>query len=199
MSSSRRDKKVSPPRRQSLARQIKSAAAHKRALKEAPDTRPLSPQEVWQQALRGVTPLAELKGKRQKVVMVTRRAPKTALKPFVIEHDDEWIAAHRDNARALTALRRVRNRAVPTLDLHGLRVAEAQREMQLFVQQAIKSSLRVLLIIHGKGLHAEDGWGVLRDHVINALQNGALSIEVEAFCTAPAALGGTGALLLLLR
>jgi DNA-nicking Smr family endonuclease len=76
------------------------------------------------------------------------------------------------------------------IDLHGLDRQAALSETGEFLEKAKKRGLRCVRIVHGKGL------GVLKGKLRNWLP---LKNEVLAFTQAPAAQGGGGALLVLLR
>jgi len=76
------------------------------------------------------------------------------------------------------------------IDLHGLDRHQAHAETDEFLKKAKKRSLRCVRIVHGKGL------GVLKGTLRKWLP---MKNEVLAFTQAPAAQGGSGALLVLLR
>jgi DNA-nicking Smr family endonuclease len=66
------------------------------------------------------------------------------------------------------------------------------------LEQARAAGQRCILIIHGAGLHSQDG-PVLRSAVPDWLLTGPMAGEVLALAGAPPALGGAGASLVLLR
>ena len=76
------------------------------------------------------------------------------------------------------------------VDLHGLDRHQAHAETEEFLKKAKKRGLRCVRIVHGKGL------GVLKSALRRWLP---MKDEVLAFTQAPAAQGGGGALLVLLR
>jgi len=82
-----------------------------------------------------------------------------------------------------------------TLDLHGLRVAEAKPAFLHFLNQCTRSGLRCVRIIHGKGRGSGSGQPVLKQKANQWLQQ---RKEVLAFCTAPRWDGGSGAAYVLL-
>lgn len=82
------------------------------------------------------------------------------------------------------------------LDLHGLRVDQAREAIGQFIRDAVKRGVRCVRIIHGKGLGSMDKKPVLKNKVRSWLVQ---KDEVIAFCTARAADGGSGALMVLLR
>ena len=76
------------------------------------------------------------------------------------------------------------------VDLHGLDRHQALSETDEFLKRARKRGMRCVRIVHGKGL------GVLKAKLKRWLP---MKDEVLAFTQAPAAQGGSGALLVLLR
>jgi DNA-nicking Smr family endonuclease len=97
------------------------------------------------------------------------------------------------------ALRRGTLRPERTLDLHGARSAEAARRVEAFVADALHSGTRCVGVITGRGLRSGDAGPVLRDRVVQLLTRTPLAGHVLALVSAPPSLGGTGALLVLLR
>lgn len=85
------------------------------------------------------------------------------------------------------------------LDLHGMRAEEAGRAVVRFVRDAQRRGERVVLIVHGRGLHSDGGAGVLAGRAVAALGEGGAAPCVLAFRTAPGRLGGEGALLVRLE
>jgi DNA-nicking Smr family endonuclease len=85
------------------------------------------------------------------------------------------------------------------LDLHGRTREQAQAELVRFVAGARAAGRRCVLVIHGRGLGSGADGAVLRGTVREALAEGPLRRHLLAFASAPPALGGEGALLVLLR
>jgi len=85
-----------------------------------------------------------------------------------------------------------------TLDLHGLRQAEAHRRLEVFLAESQAAGKRCVLIVTGKGLHKEEG-GVLRANVPRWLNEASNRAKVLSFDYAQQKHGGTGALYVLLR
>lgn len=81
------------------------------------------------------------------------------------------------------------------LDLHRLRTPAAERGLREFLARARSEGIACVRIIHGKGLRAADGGSVLKALVDRMLRQRA---DVLAFASAPEAMGGTGAALVLL-
>ncbi len=88
----------------------------------------------------------------------------------------------------LRKLRRGEWRVEDELDLHGLNRTQATQAVSDFLDQA--AGMRCVRIVHGKGL------GVLRETLRGALP---ARLEVLGFVEAPAAQGGSGAVLVLLK
>jgi DNA-nicking Smr family endonuclease len=81
------------------------------------------------------------------------------------------------------------------LDLHGLTRVQAQPLVSEFLSRCAKRGLRCVRIVHGKGLRSPNREPVLKGKIRTWL---ACRDDVLAFCQAPAAAGGAGALLVLL-
>lgn len=82
------------------------------------------------------------------------------------------------------------------LDLHGLTVVYAQENLDKFLLECRRRSLRCVRLIHGKGTRSDGGQPVLKCKVNYWLR---CYPEVLAFTSAPSWAGGTGALYVLLR
>jgi len=82
------------------------------------------------------------------------------------------------------------------LDLHGMNRVEAAESVAEFLRQCITRRARCVRIVHGKGLGSRNREPVLKGKLQGWLR---ARTEVLAFCQAPAADGGGGAVLLLLR
>jgi DNA-nicking Smr family endonuclease len=82
------------------------------------------------------------------------------------------------------------------LDLHGMTRTEAREAVAVFIREAVRRTRRCVRIVHGKGLGSKNREPVLKGKVRLWL---AQREEVLAFCQAPAAQGGSGAMLVLLR
>lgn len=103
------------------------------------------------------------------------------------------------NGVSRLTLRKLRRGHYPLqdrLDLHGLDTDGALSLLLEFLQLVSRRRLRCVLVIHGKGLHTQGGEGILKSRVRNWL---ARREEVMAYCEASPTLGGSGAVLLLLK
>ena len=82
------------------------------------------------------------------------------------------------------------------LDLHGMNRVEAAAATGDFLRRCMSRGARCVRIVHGKGLGSHLREPVLK-HVLRKILP--RRDEVLAFCQAPAAQGGSGAMLVLLR
>jgi DNA-nicking Smr family endonuclease len=97
--------------------------------------------------------------------------------------------------RTFQRLRRGQFAVQDELDLHHASAAAAEAMLREFIASARRDGLGVVRVIHGKGLHADSNAPVLKNLVDRVLRQRA---DVLAFHSAPAAQGGTGAVLVLL-
>jgi len=82
------------------------------------------------------------------------------------------------------------------LDLHGMNRHAALLHIQEFLRESEKRGRRCVRIVHGKGLGSKNREPVLKNLLRKWLQQ---RVEVLAFSQAPAAQGGAGAVLVLLK
>lgn len=97
--------------------------------------------------------------------------------------------------RVLQRLARGQYSVQDELDLHHADVVLAEAMLRRFIKEARDSGKACVRIVHGKGLHAPSGMPTLKNVVDRILRQRA---DVLAFHSAPAAQGGTGAVLVLL-
>lgn len=100
------------------------------------------------------------------------------------------------SAQHLKKLRRGHWAVQDHLDLHGLTSPEARVLTAEFLAHCVRKGLRCVRIVHGKGLGSPNREPVLKKKVAGWL---AQRDEVLAYCQAPQADGGGGAVLVLLR
>ena len=98
--------------------------------------------------------------------------------------------------RILQRLRRGEYAAQDELDLHATDATRAEVMLRVFMAEARDAGHGCVRIVHGKGLHSDSGIPVLKNLVDRMLRQRA---DVLAFHSAPAAQGGNGAVLVLLR
>lgn len=118
------------------------------------------------------------------------------LSDFVTGETPEKYLANGLSAMTLRKLRRGDWPVKVNLDLHGLNTDAARKILQEFLHDARQSQYRCVLVIHGKGLNSAGGEAILRKLTRNWLTQ---HTSVLGFCDAPPRLGGSGAVLVLLR
>jgi DNA-nicking Smr family endonuclease len=84
-----------------------------------------------------------------------------------------------------------------TLDLHGHTAEEAKGMLLAFLKRAYTSQRRLVLIIHGKGLHS-GGKGVLKRMVHRVITQDGAAYALKSM-NAPAQKGGSGATVVWIR
>ncbi len=168
-------------------------------------------QALLSAALADVTPLAPLN--RARIVRprpLAAQRPRdddqTVLRDTLSDHPaweqgqdsgDELIFLRNGiSTQQLKKLRRGHWKIQDHLDLHGLTVPEARALMVEFLAHCASAGLRCVRIVHGKGLSSPNREPVLKKKVAVWL---AQRDEILAYCQAPPAGGGSGAVLVLLR
>lgn len=173
-------------------------------MKKKPDHPSPPDTTLFQQALEGVTPLPpsnRLTPKPKPRKFATSAIPSPAIPDTLSDHGAGDVALTEYLANGLSRMtlrdmRRGRWKVEDELDLHGLTADEARKLLVEFLHQAMQNDLRCIRIIHGKGRHSEGRDGLLKVHTRHWLSQ---HHGVLAFCEAPAASGGGGAVLVLLR
>lgn len=83
------------------------------------------------------------------------------------------------------------------LDLHGMTRDEAMDRLGVFVAEAVNRGLRLLCLVHGRGMHSRGGQAVLKEATYRWLAHGPLAGHVLAVIPKPGT--GGGSCLVLLR
>lgn len=96
----------------------------------------------------------------------------------------------------LRKLRRGHYSVLAELDLHGMTTPEARREVSEFLRESRLANLSCLRIIHGKGYGSYQKQPVLKSKLNSWLRQ---HEHVQAFCSARASDGGTGAVYVLIK
>lgn len=81
------------------------------------------------------------------------------------------------------------------LDLHGETCESSLEKVISFIGKAKATKVHSLIIITGKGLHSEQGQGILRKFVWDWLSQGQ-DAHIKNFRWAPERLGGSGAIII---
>jgi DNA-nicking Smr family endonuclease len=168
--------------------------------------------EAWREWLDGVTPLpapnraAHPPPRARPVPRQRLRDERAALRDSLSDHlpwdvgleTGEELAFLRPGlgAPTLRKLRRGHWKMQAELDLHGLTAPEARARLAQFLEHCLRSGLRCVRVIHGKGLRSPNREPVLKRKVAGWLMQ---RDAVLAFCQARPADGGGGAVVVLLK
>ncbi len=171
-----------------------------------------SAQALLRAALADVTPLpptnrARLARPRPKPVAAQRQLDDRAVLRDTLSDAPAWELGLENgeellflrngiSAQHLKKLRRGHWAVQDHLDLHGLTSPEARVLIAEFLAHCVRNGLRCVRIVHGKGLGSPNREPVLKKKVAGWL---AQRDEVLAYCQAPQADGGGGAVLVLLK
>ena len=175
-------------------------------------TEPPQDAELLRAALADVTPLpptnrARLARPRPRPIAAQRQLDEVAVLRDTLSDAPAWEQGLENgeellflrngiSAQQLKKLRRGHWVVQDHLDLHGLTVPEARILTAEFLAHCVRNGLRCVRIVHGKGLRSPNREPVLKKKVAGWL---AQREEVLAYCQAPQADGGGGAVLVLLR
>ena len=145
----------------------------------------------------GVEPLSE----PRRVLRTRARPAPVPVGPIcvdgTVESGDELAFVRSGYSPAiLRKLRRGHWVVEDSVDLHGLNRAQAATAVREFLRGAGNRRLGCVRIVHGKGLGSRNREPVLKKKVYHWLK---LHDEVLAYAQAPAAHGGAGAVLVLLK
>lgn len=161
--------------------------------------------DLFQSAMEGVEPLAD-EDRPQKVLKrrVSKKPQRIDLGPpvsFRIDKLGERIEALGPNVgrESLRRLLRGVHEIDHVVDLHGQTEDAAHDMVAYALERAWSEGWRCLQIIHGRGLHSEEGWSVLKERLPGWLAEVPHGRRILAFATATPDRGGTGATLVLLR
>lgn len=113
------------------------------------------------------------------------------------EYVEEWVAPQ--GRLYLDDLRRGRFAIQAHLDLHGLGLEGARRELERFVKDSVRAGHRLVRIIHGRGRHSPNGRALMKESVERWLRQRRVGRFVLAFTSARKPDGGCGAVYVLLR
>ncbi len=160
-------------------------------------------EEQFRAAVGDVKPLAQDRAEPHRV----RRRPLPLERPTGETEDEGFADVTGETPELLDFMRpgvqhrlydELRRGLIPpeaTLDLHGMRVREAQLALARFLAQSLRQRRRCVRLIHGKGFRSGGETPVLKQKVNQWLPQ---RPEVLAFCSAPRWDGGTGAAYVLL-
>jgi DNA-nicking Smr family endonuclease len=126
------------------------------------------------------------------------RVASTAPPAFSVAREEEWVEGYRAGLAA-SVRRRLGGVPAATLDLHRHDSDTARRRVVRFLALEREKGRELVLVIVGRGRHSPGGRAVLRDEIAEWLTTPPTSGSVLAFRTAPRELGGSGAVLVLLK
>ena len=121
--------------------------------------------------------------------------------PIDLSDSDEYIegAIPSFDRKTLRKLRAGDFAVQAHLDLHGLTREEAKEALFAFLEDSRRRARRLVLVVHGRGIHSKDQIPVLKESLRVWLSQGRIGKQVLAFATARPCDGGAGALYLMLR
>jgi DNA-nicking Smr family endonuclease len=121
--------------------------------------------------------------------------------PIDLSNSDEYIegAIPSFDRKTLRKLRAGDFAVQAHLDLHGLTREEAKDALFAFLEDSRRRARRLVLVVHGRGIHSKDQIPVLKESLRVWLSQGRIGKQVLAFATARPHDGGAGALYLMLR
>lgn len=120
-----------------------------------------------------------------------------AFDPALLEVGEE-LSYLRDGypPKLLRQLKRGQFSVQDDIDLHQMNAAAAQASIAMFLAEAKQHGLRCVRIVHGKGLRSRSAGPVLKVLTDRMLRR---RDDVIAFASARPAMGGTGAVVVLLK
>ena len=163
---------------------------------------------AFQEAMRDVTPLAPsdrvlLQPQQPELVRSPANQPESIDEEWSdhialsLAEGEEWSYLRPGLSRQiLRKLRRGQWKVEAELDMHGMTKDRARQALATLLLECKQFDIRCVCIIHGRGLSSKNNEPILKYRVGNWL---AQSESVLAFCQAPAALGGSGAVIVLLK
>lgn len=191
------------------------AKAQKPEPKSPREAEPIDEDELFLRAVSGADPLKDPRHVPQKTPPEARvfdEDTEAALEllrlvngelPFDLVDSDEYIEG---NVRGLpqTIMKRLRKGEFAIqaqLDLHGLTRPDAREAVEEFILESVAQRHRLVLIVHGRGLHSKDQLPVLKESVRGWFSRGRgpIGSSVLAFTSARPEDGGLGAMYVLLR
>lgn len=138
---------------------------------------------LWQRVAQTLTPLWA-----QKPTLLPQKIKEKPIKKISQIPPQEGFEKHTERKFKRQSLR-----IEAALDLHGYSREFAYKKLSVFLEQAHAQNKRCLLIITGKGS------GILKEAVLSWIIQGPCSSYISSYKQAPQNLGGSGALIVLLK
>ena len=162
------------------------------------DVRPIAPRARRRIVLRRAPPPPDAKQRRrdERAVLGESLSGPVALDHLLDSGEELSFLRHGLSRDVLRKLRRGHWVVQSDLDLHGMNRTQAAEHLGLFLRACSAQRMRCVRIVHGKGLGSRNREPVLKHYLHKLLPR---RDDVLAFCQAPAAYGGSGAMLVLLR
>ena len=163
--------------------------------------------DLFGKAMRGVRRIKTENRQQAKSRTLPRPRPDNEAMAAVTTHqkhtgpsrtDDPWVL--RSSGVSADRMRQLAGGRMPMddeIDLHGMTRDESIAALTMFVGNALTGGLRVISIVHGRGLHSQGDKPVLKGAVYDWLESGAFSGSVLAVVPKPGT--GGGSCLVLLR
>lgn len=141
-------------------------------------------------------PLARQRQRDERAALAETLAGSVSLEDALESGEELAFLREGLSRQVLRKLRRGQWVVQDGLDLHGMNRGEAAASVAEFLRACLARGARCVRIVHGKGLGSRNREPVLKGKLGKWL---ARRDEVLAYCQAPAAHGGSGALLVLLK
>ena len=177
---------------------------------------PANERDLFNEAMRDVTPIVQDKYSPEEDLALVLAGKKPCWPGCdvvrrldeLVQSGDGFIVAdtpeyhegvgHRIHPRATRHLHGGRFSIQAHIDLHGLSASEAERAVDDFLREAIRSGKRAVLVVHGRGLSSPRR-PILKTKIRDWLTRGTWRKWVMAFTSARLCDGGAGATYVLLR
>jgi len=183
-----------------------------------PDTIEEGDETLFQEAMKDVVPLKEI---RKKIVRAPSGSRETTdslqsqkererqYLSALVEDSSAWDISFSDEymvgavpgvgPKVMRRLKRGEFSVEDYIDLHGLKKKEAEEAVREFIMKSHQQGFRCVLIVHGRGLGSVDQQPAIKRELPVWFRRGMLKRVVLAFVTARPCDGGAGALYVLLK
>jgi DNA-nicking Smr family endonuclease len=160
------------------------------------DVQPLSPPRRVKLARAPAAPVPEQTRRDERAALQESRSGARSIDDAIDSGNELVFLRDGLSPQLLRKLRRGHWVVQENLDLHGMNRHQAAASVAEFLRHCRARRLRCVRIVHGKGLGSRNREPVLKGKLRKWLTQ---RDEVLGFCQAPAADGGAGAVLVLLK